>query len=58
MELMLTGRRMGAIEAAHWGLVNAVVSSATLMDKAREWAMTIAEGRLSRWKHCSKQSQR
>jgi enoyl-CoA hydratase/carnithine racemase len=31
---MLTGRRMGAIEAAHWGLVNAVVSSATLMDKA------------------------
>lgn len=44
MEMMLTGRRMDAAEAAHWGLVNAVVPAAQLMDKAREYATTIVEG--------------
>jgi len=44
MELLLTGRRMSVAEAARWGLVNAVVPSASLMDKAREYAATIADG--------------
>lgn len=37
-ELLLTGRRMGAEEALHWGVVNAVVPGDQLMDKARETA--------------------
>ncbi len=43
MELLLTGRRMDAAEAARWGLVNAVVSQDSLMEKAREMANLIIE---------------
>jgi crotonobetainyl-CoA hydratase len=42
MELLLTGRRMGAREAAHYGLVNVVVESGGALAKARELAETIA----------------
>lgn len=44
MDLLLTGRRMFAAEALHYGLANAVVPRAQLMDKAREIARVIAEG--------------
>ena len=42
MEMFLLGRRMGAQEAAHYGLVNKVVPKENLMDAAREWADQIA----------------
>jgi crotonobetainyl-CoA hydratase len=42
MELLLTGRRMGADEAARHGLVNRVVEADVLMASAREMAETIA----------------
>jgi crotonobetainyl-CoA hydratase len=38
VELLLTGRRLGAAEAARWGLVNRVVPAAGLMAAARELA--------------------
>lgn len=41
LEMLLTGRRMGADEAKRWGLVNAVVPSAALLDKARAYAEII-----------------
>ncbi|MEZ4630776.1 MAG: carnitinyl-CoA dehydratase [Deinococcales bacterium] len=44
MEMLLTGRRMGAEEALRWGLVNAVVPQVELMDKAREMAQQIIQG--------------
>ena len=37
-ELLLTGRRMHAIEAAKWGLVNAVVAASELLSTARQMA--------------------
>jgi crotonobetainyl-CoA hydratase len=37
-EMLMTGRRMGAEEAARWGLVNAVVPADRLMPAARELA--------------------
>jgi len=37
------GRRMGATEAAHYGLVNKVVPYDELMDAAREWAEQLAK---------------
>ena len=40
MEMLLTGRRMGAAEAHQWGLVNWVVPSEQVLSKARE----VAEG--------------
>ncbi|MFN0180866.1 MAG: enoyl-CoA hydratase-related protein [Gemmatimonadales bacterium] len=43
MELLLTGRRMGAREAAHYGLVNAVVPTGQALAKAWELATAIAE---------------
>ena len=44
MELLLTGRRMRADEAARWGLVSQVVSCDKLLSTARELAEKIAEG--------------
>ena len=44
MELFLTGRRMGADEAKHWGLVHDVVPGAELMTRTRQLADEIAEG--------------
>ncbi|MFQ5421215.1 MAG: carnitinyl-CoA dehydratase [Anaerolineae bacterium] len=41
MEMLLTGRRMGAEEAQQWGLVNAVVPPDQLLHKARAYAETI-----------------
>ena len=40
-ELLLTGRRLTALEARDWGLVNAVVPQNDLMNKAREYANTM-----------------
>lgn len=42
MELLLTGRRFGAAEAARYGLVNAVVPTGQALAKARELAAVIA----------------
>ncbi len=43
MEMLLTGRRMGAEEARSWGLVNAVTPRDELVDKAREYALAIIQ---------------
>jgi crotonobetainyl-CoA hydratase len=40
-EMLLTGRRMGADEAARWGLVNKVVPAAELLTAARKLATDI-----------------
>jgi len=42
MELLLTGREMGADEAARWGVVNRVTEPDGLLDAARELAARIA----------------
>ncbi len=42
MEMLLLGERMGAVEAASYGLVNAVVPADQLMAKARAWADKLA----------------
>jgi crotonobetainyl-CoA hydratase len=42
MEMLLTGRRMGAEEAARWGLVNRVVDPGELMRSAHDLADEIA----------------
>ena len=44
IDLMLTGRRLSAQEAKHWGLVRDVVPSAQLLPHAREIARGIAKG--------------
>ena len=44
MELLYTGRRMGAQEAKHWGLVHEVLPLEELMPRARELAAQIADG--------------
>jgi crotonobetainyl-CoA hydratase len=44
LEMLLLGRRMGAAEAKHYGLVNAVVPKERLLATAREWADSIAGG--------------
>ena len=44
VDLMLTGRRLYADEAKHWGLVRDVVPKGAVLDKAREIASGIAEG--------------
>ncbi len=43
-ELLLTGRRMGADEAARWGLANRVVPMDSLLDAALELAGEIVAG--------------
>lgn len=42
MEMLLLGERMGAAEAARYGLVNAVVPADQLMATARAWAGKLA----------------
>jgi crotonobetainyl-CoA hydratase len=42
MEMLLLGERMGAAEAARFGLVNAVVPADQLMTTARAWADKLA----------------
>jgi crotonobetainyl-CoA hydratase len=44
MELLLTGRAIGAHEAQHWGLVNEIVPASQLMARAREVADQLASG--------------
>lgn len=44
MELLLTGRWFDAAEAKHWGIVNEVLPSEKLMDRAREVADLLASG--------------
>jgi len=56
MEILLLGRRMGASEAKHYGMVNAVVPKGQLMETAREWADTIASVRLSRFRRSRRRS--
>lgn len=43
VEMLLLGRRMGAQEAARYGLVNKVVPKDELMEAARAWATQLAE---------------
>jgi crotonobetainyl-CoA hydratase len=43
LDLLLTGRRLSASEAARWGVVNQVVSASDLMDTATELGRLIAE---------------
>jgi len=43
MEMLLLGRRMGAEEAARYGLVNKVVPKHELIPAARAWAKQLAE---------------
>jgi crotonobetainyl-CoA hydratase len=42
-ELLLTGRRLPAAEAARWGLVTDVVAAGELLDRALGLARTICE---------------
>jgi crotonobetainyl-CoA hydratase len=42
MEMLYLGRWLSASEAAHYGIVNAVVPASQLMTQAREWADRIA----------------
>lgn len=44
MEMLLTGRRMSAEEAARWGLVNRVVEPGEVMATARRMAQEIVQG--------------
>ena len=44
LEMLYTGRRLSALEAMQYGLVNGVVPAARLMDHARDVARTICEG--------------
>jgi crotonobetainyl-CoA hydratase len=41
LEMLLTGRRMGADEALRWGLVNAVAAPGALLETARRYADSI-----------------
>lgn len=43
-EMLFTGRRFGAVEAKHWGIINEIVPAAELMTRARAMAAMLAEG--------------
>ena len=43
-EMLFTGRRISAIEAKHWGIINEIVPAAQLMPRARAIAATLAAG--------------
>lgn len=42
MELVLTGRRLSAVEAERWGLVNEVVQIAEMLPAAYRWAESLS----------------
>ena len=44
VEFLMTGRWMDVKEAKHWGLINEIVSSKNLLNRAREIAHKIAKG--------------
>lgn len=44
MDLLFTGRRIGAAEARHWGLINEIVPAGELMARARGLAAQLADG--------------
>jgi crotonobetainyl-CoA hydratase len=44
MEMLFTGRRFGATEAKHWGIINEIVPSSRLLTRARELAAHLADG--------------
>lgn len=44
MEMLLTGRWIGADEAARWGLINRIIPADDLMDQARAMADELASG--------------
>jgi crotonobetainyl-CoA hydratase len=44
MEMLFTGRRIDAMEAKHWGLINDIVPAEKLMARAREVAAQLADG--------------
>jgi crotonobetainyl-CoA hydratase len=44
LELLYTGRRMAADQAKHWGLINDIVPTAQLIDRALEIAGEIVKG--------------
>ena len=43
-EMLFTGRRVGAPEAKHWGIINEIVPAAELMARARAVAAMLADG--------------
>jgi enoyl-CoA hydratase/carnithine racemase len=43
MELLLTNRRLGAVEAHEWGMLNEVVEDGELMDRAVSFAASLPE---------------
>ena len=43
-EMLFTGRRVGAVEAKHWGIINEIVPAAMLMARARGLADQLADG--------------
>ena len=43
-EMLFTGRRFGAAEAKHWGIINEIVPAAELMTRAHTVAATLADG--------------
>lgn len=44
MDMLFTGRRITAEEAARWGIVSEIVPAADLMERAREKAALLADG--------------
>lgn len=44
MEMLFTGRRVDAEEAARWGFVNRIVPADSLLETAREMAALLADG--------------